>query len=125
MVRREFIVHPTRADLPFSSAVRAGDFIFVSGTTGTVDAQGNPTKGIEAQTIQCLENISQVLQTAGAALSDVVKATVFLCNADDFAKMNEVYLRYFPEARPTRSTIITGLVRPDMQIEIECMVYKP
>ena len=125
MVRREFIVHPTRADLPFSSAVRAGDFIFVSGTTGTVDAQGNPTKGIEAQTIQCLENISQVLQTAGAALSDVVKATVFLCNADDFAKMNEVYLRYFPEARPTRSTIITGLVRPDMQIEIECIVYKP
>ena len=125
MVRREFIVHPTRADLPFSSAVRAGDFIFVSGTTGTVDAQGSPTKGIEAQTIQCLENISQVLQTAGAALSDVVKATVFLCNADDFAKMNEVYLKYFPEARPTRSTIITGLVRPDMQIEIECMVYKP
>ena len=125
MVRREFIVHPTRADLPFSSAVRAGDFIFVSGTTGTVDAQGNPTKGIEAQTTQCLENISQVLQTAGAALSDVVKATVFLCNADDFAKMNEVYLKYFPEARPTRSTIITGLVRPDMQIEIECIVYKP
>ena len=125
MVRREFIVHPTRADLPFSSAVRAGDFIFVSGTTGTVDAQGNPTKGIEAQTTQCLENISQVLQTAGAALSDVVKATIFLCNADDFAKMNEVYLKYFPEARPTRSTIITGLVRPDMQIEIECMVYKP
>ena len=125
MVRREFIVHPTRADLPFSSAVRAGDFIFVSGTTGTVDAQGNPTKGIEAQTMQCLENISQVLQTAGAALSDVVKATVFLCNADDFAKMNEVYLKYFPEARPTRSTIITGLVRPDMQIEIECIVYKP
>ena len=71
MVRREFIVHPTRADLPFSSAVRAGDFIFVSGTTGTVDAQGNPTKGIEAQTTQCLENISQVLQTAGAALSDI------------------------------------------------------
>ena len=125
MVRREFIVHPTRADLPFSSAVRAGDFIFVSGTTGRVDAQGNPTKGIEAQTMQCLENISQVLQTAGAALSDVVKATVFLCNADDFAKMNEVYLKYFPEARPTRSTIITGLVRPDMQIEIECIVYKP
>jgi len=125
MVRREFIVHPTRADLPFSSAVRAGDFIFVSGTTGTVDAQGNPTKGIEAQTIQCLENISQVLQTAGAVLSDVVKATVFLCNADDFAKMNEVYLKYFPEARPTRSTIITGLVRPDMLIEIECIVYKP
>ena len=125
MVRREFITHPTRADLPFSAAVRAGDFIFVSGTTGNVDAQGNPVKGIEAQTIQCFENINQVLQTAGASLSEVVKATVFLTNADDFAKMNEVYVKYFPESRPTRSTIITGLVRSDMLIEIECIAYKP
>ena len=124
MAKREFIVHPTRADLPFSAAVRAGDFIFASGTTGTADAQGNPVKGIEAQTIQCLENINQVLQTAGASLSDVVKATVFLRNVDDFAKMNEVYVKYFPESRPARSTVITGLVRPDMLVEIECIVYK-
>ena len=123
-MRKEFIIHPSR-DLPYSQAIRTGDFIFVSGTTGILDSQNNPVKGIEAQTIQCLENINQVLETAGASLKDVVKATVFLKNSDDFAKMNAVYVKYFPESRPTRSTVITGLVNPDMLIEIECIAYKP
>jgi len=125
MVKREVIIMPNTADRPYSSAVRAGDFTFVSGQGGHVDAQGNPVEGIEAQTRQCLEKIKLVLQAAGSSLSDVVKVTVFLANVDDFAKMNEVYRGYFPKAAPARSTTITGLVRSDMLIEIECIAYKP
>lgn len=125
MTRKEFIIHPSRADLPFSQAVRAGEYIFVSGTMGNINAEGNPIQGIDAQSIQCLENINQVLQTAGASLSDVVKTTVFLTDISNFTKMNEVYVKYFPEARPTRSTVIAGLVRTDALIEIECIAYKP
>ena len=116
---------PTKTDLPFSAAVRAGDFIFNSGTTGHVDAQGNPIEGIEAQAKQCLENMKQVLQKAGTSLSDVIKTTVFLTNVDDFAKMNEVYRGYFATDLPARSTIITGLANARMLIEIECIAYKP
>ncbi len=125
MVRKEVIVLPGMKDRPYSSAIRAGDFIFVSGTIGGVDAQGNPIEGIAAQTRQCLENMKSVLQTAGSSLSDVIKATVFLTNADDFAKMNEVYRSYFPKDLPARSTVITGLALPELLIEIECIAYKP
>lgn len=125
MAKREVVIMPNMADRPYSSAVRAGDFILVSGTMGMVDTQGNPVEGIEAQTRQCLENIKQILQAAGSSLSDVVKVTVFLANVDDFAKMNEVYRGYFPKDAPARSTAITGLVRSDMLIEIECIAYKP
>ncbi len=125
MAKKEFIIMPSRVDLPFSSAVRAGDFIFVSGTTGSTDAQGNPVEGIEAQTRQCLENIKQVLQAASSSLSDVVKVTAFLADVDDYAKMNEVYRGYFPKDRPARSTVIAGLVRPNMLFEMECIAYKP
>ncbi len=125
MTKRKVIIMPNTADRPFSSAIRARDFIFVSGTGGRVDAQGNPVEGIEAQTRQCLENMKQVLQAAGSSLSGVVKVTVFLANVDDFGKMNEVYRDYFPKDAPARSTVITGLVRSDMLIEIECIAYKP
>ena len=125
MTKREFIIMPNTAGGFISPAVRAGDFIFVSGQGGVVDAQGNPVEGIEAQTRQCFENMKQVLQVAGSSLSDVVKVTVFLANIDDFAKMNEVYRGYFPKDAPARSTVITGLVHSDMLIEIECIAYKP
>jgi len=122
---KEFIIVPNTAERPFSSAVRAGDYIFVSGSGGFVDKDGRELKGIEAQTKQCLENIKQVLEAAGSSLSDVVKTTIFLVNTSDFTQMNEVYKKYFSKDRPARSTVVTGLVRPDMLIEIECIAYKP
>ena len=125
MAKKEIIIMPNTADRPYSSAVRAGDFILVSGTVGTMNAQGNPVEGIEAQTKQCLENIQQVLQAASSSLSDVVKVTVFLANVDNFAKMNAVYRHYFSKDLPARSTAITGLVNPNMLVEIECIAYKP
>jgi len=125
MAGKEVIVLPGTEDRPYSSAVRAGDFIFASGAVGGVDAQGKPNEGIEAQTTQCLENLKDVLQAADASLSDVVKATVFLTDVANYGKMNEVYRSYFAKDLPARSTVIAGLARPDLLIEIECIAYKP
>lgn len=123
MARKEYFVLPQMADRPFSSAVRAGDFIFASGTSGTVDTQGNPVKGIEAQTQRCLENMKKELELAGASLSDVIKVQVFLTKAEDWAKMNEVYKEFFPVDRPARTAVVTGLIRTDMLVEMECIAY--
>lgn len=123
MVKR-IITLPDAPKLPFSPAIRAGDYIFVSGQLGHVDAQGRETKGIEAQVKQCLENMKMVLAAAGSSLDDVVKVTVFLRHEKDFPKMNEVYQGYFTKDRPTRSTVIAGLALPSMLIEMECIDRK-
>lgn len=116
---------PNAPKLPFSPAIRAGDYIFVSGQVGLVDAEGKELETIEAQTKQCLENIKQILVAAGSSLNDVVKVTVFLSDVSNFTKMNEVYRSYFTKDLPARSTAITGLVYPSMLIEMECIAYCP
>ena len=122
---KQVIEVPNAPKLPFSPAIRAGDFIFVSGQGGFRDAEGRKVETIEGQTKQCLENIKRILEAAGSSLSDVVKVTVFLGNVNDFAKMNEVYQSYFTKELPTRSTAVTGLVIPNMLIEMECIAYCP
>ena len=69
--------------------------------------------------------IMKVLHNAGSGLNDVVKTTIFLRNADDFYRMNEVYQKLFREDQPARSTVVTGMVMPSMLIEIECIAYRP
>lgn len=123
---KQIITMPNAPKLPFSSAIRAGDYIFLSGHGGYEDPRtGKAIQGIENQTRQCLENIKRVLETAGSSLNDVVKVTVFLGNVADYAKMNEVYRSYFPKDMPARSTAVTGLVIPNMLIEMECIAYSP
>jgi 2-iminobutanoate/2-iminopropanoate deaminase len=122
---KKVITLPDAPKLPFSSAIRAGDYIFVSGQVGHTDAQGREITGVEAQVKQCLENIKRVLAAAGLSLDDVVKVTVFLRNEKDFAKMNEVYQSYFTKDHPARSTVIAGLALPSMLIEMECIAYSP
>ena len=122
---KEVVTVPNRPKTPYSPGIKAGDYIFVSGQVGLVDDKGRELKGIEAQARQCLENVKQVLEAAGSSLSDVVKVTVFLVKADDFDKMNEVYQSYFTKDLPARSTVIAGLARSTMEIEIECIVYHP
>jgi 2-iminobutanoate/2-iminopropanoate deaminase len=124
-VVKKVITVPNAPKLPFSPGIRAGDYIFVSGQIGFVDAEGKEVKGIKAQTKQCLENIKQVLKAAGSSLDDVVKVTVFLRSEADFATMNEVYQSYFVKDRPARSTVIAGLAMPNMLIELECIAYSP
>ena len=125
MARREFFVRPNMEGKPFSSAVRAGDFILVSGHGGHTDDQGKPVVGIEAQTRQSLEKLGKALELAGASLSDVVQMHVFLKNAEDWDRMNEVYKDYFPKGLPARSAVVPGLISPDMLVEMECIAYKP
>lgn len=122
---KKVITVPNAPKLPYSPAIRSGDFIFVSGQVGFIDSAGKEVKGIEAQTRQCLENIKQVLSAAGSSLNDVVKVTVFLNNASDFNQMNEVYRSYFPKEYPDRSTVVTIPVIPYMLVEIECVAYSP
>ncbi len=117
---------PDTSDLPYSSAVIVGDYVFVSGHVGSVLETGEVPAGIEAQTAQSLEDVSQVLQKAGTSLANVVKATVFLKNIEDFATMNQVYRRYFPKDPPARTTVgVAGLAGPDLLIEIEVVAILP
>jgi len=122
---KEVITVPNAPKYPFSPAIKAGDYIFVSGQGGFIDAEGKEVKGIEAQTRQCLENMKQVLEVAGSCLDDVVKVTIFTGSAGDYAKMNEVYRSYFPKHYPARSACVTGLVMANMLIEMDCIAYSP
>jgi len=117
------IVRTERAPLPigpYSQAVRAGDFIFISGQVGV-----NPkTKalvigGIEAQTRQALENIKSILDAAGSSLEEAVKVTVLLRNMKDFKKMNDVYSSYFKKNPPARTTAQAQLPLADAFVEID------
>jgi 2-iminobutanoate/2-iminopropanoate deaminase len=112
---------------PFSAAVRAGDFIFVSGFHGggTDPQTGEKYDTIESQTRQCLEKIRRAMEADGASLKDVVKSTVFIDSGEHFAKMNEVYEEYFPAEQPARSAVVTQFVRPGMMIQIDCVAYHP
>ncbi len=122
---KRVITLPDAPKLPFSAAIRAGDYIFVSGQIGHTDAGGKEVKGIERQVRQCLENMKKVLAAAGSSLDEVVKVTIFLRNEADFARMNEIYQSYFTEDRPARSTVIADLALPSMLIEIDCIAYSP
>jgi 2-iminobutanoate/2-iminopropanoate deaminase len=112
------------SNVPLSPAVRAGDFIYISGQV-PVGADGTVIiGGIEAQTKQVMENIKSALALAGAELSDVVKTFVILEDAREFAAFNKTYATYFRENPPARTTIESRLMI-DIKIEIEAIAYKP
>src|SRR5690349_15566824 len=90
---------------PYSQAIRAGDFVFVSGQLGLRPDHGEIEGGIEEQTEQVFTNMTAILGEAGTSLERLVKTTVFLANLDDFAAMNEVYKRHVGGAPPARSTV--------------------
>jgi reactive intermediate/imine deaminase len=109
---------------PFSPAVRAGDFIYVSGQV-PANAEGEiVVGGIEAQTRQVMENLKNVLALAGATLDDVCKSTCWLDDARDFGAFNRVYMSYFANGRPARSTTQARLM-VDAKVEIDVVAYKP
>ena len=109
---------------PFSPAVRAGDLIYVSGQVPT-NAQGEIVAGgIEAQTRQVMDNLKAVLALAGATFDDVCKCTCWLQDARDFGAFNRIYMSYFPNGRPARSTTEARLM-VDAKVEIDAVAYKP
>ncbi len=111
---------------PYSPAVIAGDFIFVSGQ-GPVDPVVDKMSygDIQHETRITLNNVERILMAAGASMQDVVKCSVFLRNGDDFKAMNEVYKEFFGEQRPARTTVAVEFADPEMKVEIDCIAYKP
>jgi 2-iminobutanoate/2-iminopropanoate deaminase len=107
----------------FSSVVKARNFVYTSGHTGSRDTEGNPLTTIQEQTRQTFINLKRALEAAGVTFDDAVKATVFLKRMEDFGEMNGVY-RSFGENLPARSTLVTDLVADSILIEIELVLYK-
>lgn len=105
---------------PFTEAVRAGNLVFLSGTLGTDSTGRLVPGGIQAETRQTLENIKAALGRNGLTMNDVVKCTVFLADVAEWGAMNSVYATYFPQNKPARSAVGTGLLL-NARVEIECI----
>ena len=105
---------------PYSQAIKAGGFLFVSGQI-PIDPQSGQfvPGGIAEQTEQVLKNLSAVLKAAGSGLDRVVKATVFLADMDEFVAMNQVYGKYFPSNPPARATVEVARLPRDARVEID------
>lgn len=115
---------------------RAGDFLFVSGTSArrpdnsiagaAVDEMGTTSLDIRVQTREVIENIRTILGAAGAELSDLVEITAYLVNMNDFGGYNAVYAEYFDQDGPTRTTVaVHQLPHPHLLIEMKAMAYHP
>ena len=111
---------------PYTPAMRAGDFIFVSGQIPMDPATSQFIHGdIVQETTRCLQNIELVLQGAGATRNDIARCGVFLKDGGHFAAMNEAYVVFFGEHRPARTTVEVKFASPDMLVEIDAIAYKP
>jgi len=109
--------------LSLSKAVRAGDFIFLTGQVPMKDGVTITEGTIEEQTRICIELIQETLKEAGCSLNDVVKSMVWLKDRDDFPGFNSVYGEYFSEGPPARSALVSDFLI-DIKVEIECTAYK-
>ncbi len=104
---------------PYAHAIRAGDFVFVSGQVGINPATGQLVEGLEAQARQALLNLQTILQDAGSSLADVVKTTIFITDIAAFPQVNEVYGEIIGDSPPARSTIGVSALPLQALIEIE------
>ena len=110
------------AGLPFSSAVRVGNVLYLSGQIGVLPGTRQLVDtGVVKQTQQTLENIKGVLAYAGSSMDRVFKCTVFLANIRDFEEMNRVYATFFPKDPPARSTVAGSGLALGARVEIECL----
>lgn len=109
---------------PYSPAVRAGDFVFVSGQ-GPIDPETDKFSygDIRHETRVTLQNIQRILEGCDATPADVVKCSVFLKDGGDFAAMNEVYTEFFGEHKPARTTVEAKFANPEMKVEIDCIAF--
>lgn len=109
---------------PYSQGVKVGDLLFVSGQVA-LDPKTGKLAGddIESQTRQVLQNVKSIVEASGCKLSDVVKISVFLGDANDFRKMNEVCSTFFAENPPARTTVEAGMPGPGMRIMVDAIAY--
>lgn len=112
--------------LPFSEAVRAGGFLFVSGQVGNRPGTMQLVPGgLPAEAAQALDNIAAVLARHGASLADVVKCTVFLADIREWPAFNEVYRTRFRAPYPARSALAASGLALDARVEVECIAWAP
>ena len=110
---------------PYSPAVVAGGFCYVSGQAAIDPKTNKPVDGgIGAQTRQTLENMQAVLEAAGYGLGDVVKVNCYLRDWDDWSSMNEVYAEFFAADQPARAAVEIGKMAPGLHLEIDCIAWK-
>ena len=114
---------------PYSPARRVGDWVITSGQVGIAD-DGNGgsalvSGGTVAELRQALQNVAEVLAIEGATLPDVVKTTLYLIDIGDFAAVNEVWVEYFTENRPTRSAVAVAALPIGARVEVEAWAYAP
>jgi 2-iminobutanoate/2-iminopropanoate deaminase len=109
---------------PYSQAIRAGQFLFVSGQVPIDPATGQIVEGtIGDQTRRAFENISAILEAGGASLQQVVRTTVYLADLSDFPAMNEVYATFFNPPQPARSTIQAARLPREARIEVDVIAF--
>jgi len=106
---------------PYSQAIRANGFVFVSGQLGLDPATGKLVEGVEAQAERSLENMGAILAEAGLSFANVVKATVLLSSMDDFAKVNAIYAKRFPSSPPARAAFAVAKLPLGGLVEIEAI----
>ena len=109
---------------PYSQAIRAGDYLFVSGQIPIDPSTGAlVTGGIADQTHRVLQNLGAILTAAGTSFDHVVKTTVYLADMSEFSAVNEVYASYFPSPAPARATIQAARLPRDVRVEIDLVAY--
>lgn len=117
------IINTTKAPAalgPYSQAIKAGNTIYVSGQIPLIpETMEIISDDVQEQTKQSLENVKAVLEAAGATLNDVVKASVFIKDMNDFTKINEIYATYFTENKPARACVEVARLPKDVKVEIE------
>ena len=106
---------------PYSQAIKIGDFIFTSGQIALTPNGEMREEDIETQVTQVLTNLKNILEEAGSSLDKVIKTTIFLANMDDFAKVNEIYAKFFGSHKPARSTVAVKTLPKNALIEIEAI----
>ena len=119
---KELITSPGAAPAigPYSPAIRAGQFLFLSGQIPLDPATGQIVTGdTRAQTVRVLENIGELLKAGGADFSNVVRTTIFLADLGDFAAVNEIYATYFSAPYPARATVQVARLPRDVKVEID------
>jgi 2-iminobutanoate/2-iminopropanoate deaminase len=114
---------------PYSPARRVGDWVITSGQVGVATAGGGPPTlvpgGTVAELRRALQNVAEVLAAEGATLADVVKTTLYLVDMGEFAAVNEVWVEYFTENRPTRSAVAVAALPIGARVEVEAWAYAP
>jgi 2-iminobutanoate/2-iminopropanoate deaminase len=114
---------------PYSPVRRVGDWVVTSGQVGLATGAGGAARLVDGGTVpelrQVLQNVTEVLAVEGATLSDVVKTTVFLLDMSEFAAVNEVWVEFFTENRPTRSAVAVAALPIGARIEVEAWAYAP